>query len=373
MSSTLPRTLIKLVAKSFYREHTGLLFFLLILVFSNFFYTNVLNQTHLTPDQILATALKLVLATVRNPLGTGILFVVFLLYSLKTWQYAARRLKEPDVQFLFYSTNALRQSRQVRAWAVVQLVTSLPIIIMGAYTIVIGVMYGYWLVPLLIPVYVVILIFSGALYYVRLINQTTIETGQSPRFNWLKNRPKPLGILFLYEVVTRKKVPLGITKLVSFACVILLYQVFPAAHADIRLLGLLSLCVALSHAVLVYQSHEFEEVYLRFARNFPYSSGQVLSQQTVLYCLLLVPELVWLVAAFQLQQAMVGILLTLSVTLLFRAMLYRIGQQISYYLRFVFGLFILMLFVVLFGLTIPLAVSAALAAWALVYRHQYAD
>lgn len=372
MSSTLPRILVKLVAKGFYREHTSLLFSLFILVFINFFYTNVLNQTHLTPDQIIATALKLVLATVRNPLGTSILFVVFLLYSLKTWQYAARRLSEPDLQFLFYSIPSLSRARQIHAWAVVQLVTSLPIVIMGAYTIVIGVIFGHWFVPLLTPVYLVALIFSGALYYVKLINRAS-ETVQPLRFNWLSNWPKPLSSLFLYEIIIHKKVPLGITKLVSFTCVVLLCKVFPDAHTDVRLLGLLSLCVALSHAVLVYQSHEFEETYLRFARNFPSSSGRVLSQQTTLYGLLLAPELVWFIAAFPLQQALVGILLALSTTLLFRAMLYWIKQQISYYLRLVFGLFILMLFADLFGLTMTLAVGATLVAWALVSWHQYAD
>jgi hypothetical protein len=373
MKSPIPRLLIKLIAKRFYREHTGLLFSLFILVFINFFYTNVLNQTHLTPDQLLATALKLVLGTVRNPLGTGILFAVFFFYSLKTWQYAARRLQEPDVQFLFYSVNALRKPRQLRAWALVQLVTSLPIVILGAYAVVVGVLFGYWLVPLLIPVYLLALIVGGALYCVRLLNKTVAEPAKSAGANWLNTWPKPLFSLFLYEVILRKRVSLVFTKLVSLASITLIFHVFPDAHADTRFVGLLGLCGALSHAVLIYQSTEFEEFYLRFARNFPYHTWQVFGQQAALFGVLLAPELLWFLAALPPSQAVVGILLMLSVTLLFRAVLYWLGWQMKSYLRLLFGLFLLLLFADLFNLTILLMVGAATAAWVLLHRRQYDD
>ncbi|WP_375436339.1 hypothetical protein [uncultured Hymenobacter sp.] len=115
MKRPLTRALIKIVATGFYRQHTGFLLSLFVLVFINFFYTNVLNQTHLTREQLLQTALKLVISSVSEPLGVVLLFGLFLLYSWKSWQYVAGRLQGVDVQFLYYSSTALRWTRQVQS------------------------------------------------------------------------------------------------------------------------------------------------------------------------------------------------------------------------------------------------------------------
>lgn len=372
MSSPLPRLLVRLVAKSFYREHTGLLLGLFIFLFSSFFYTNVLNQTHLTPAQILATALRMARASVSHPLGTAGLLGLFVFYSLKTWQYAARRLAEPEVQFLRYSTTALPPARQLRAWAVVQVVVSLPIIGLGLYAGVVGVLYGYWLVPLFIPGILAGLILAGAAYYVRLLNRPIEEPAEVARPGWLRRWPKPLFSLFLYELLVRRRVALGVTKLLSLVSLTLILRVFPDGHANLRLVGLLGLWAALTHAVLLYLAHEFEDTYLRFARNFPYRSGQVLSQHAALFGLLLLPELLWLAVAVPPGPALVGGGLLLSTTLLFRALLYRVGLHMRYYLRLLLGLFLLLLLADMFGLTLLLIGGNLLTAW-LLHRRSFAD
>ena len=373
MRSPLTRVLVKIVAKGFYREHTGLLLSLFVLIFINFFYTNVLNQSHLTPEQLIATALKLVISTVTEPLGVAIFFGIFFLYSLKTWQYVAARLRGPDVYFLFYSINALSKVRQMQAWAVVQLVVSLPLVILGGYAMLVGVLFGHWLVPLLIPAYLLALTWYSAWRYIRLTNDLVAEPVRSGQLAWLKRCPKPLFSLFIFEVLSKKRVTYTITKLASLAIIGLIFNVFPDSHSDLRLIGIVGLCVALSHSILVYQSSEFELFYLRFARNFPYSKWQVYGQQVALYGLLLLPELVWLFLATPVSKAIVGAGLMLSVTLLYRAVLYRPGQHMKYYLRVVFGLFVFFLLADLFGATTLLAIGNTLAAGALLYRHQYTD
>jgi len=373
MSSAHTRVLVKLLAKGFYREHTGLLLSLLILIFSNFFYTNVLNQTHLTPEQIIETALKLVISTVSEPLGVVIFAGILLIYSVKTWQYVGARLKEPDTAFLFYSINALSRPRQLRAWAVVQFVMCLPLVVLGAYAMLVGVAYGYWLVPLLIPVYLLALIGYSARYYVDLTNNPAIEAARSVGLTWLRAWPKPLFSLFLFEVVFRKRVPYAVTKAASLVSMALVFGVFPDSRSDLRLLGMIGLCVALIQAVLVYQTSEFELTYLRFARNFPYGKAQQYGQQIALYSLLLLPEILVLFFAATLPKALVGFLLMLGVTLLFRAVLYQLGQHMKLYLRVAFGLFIGFLLLNLFGFTAWLAIGSFLSTWVLLYRHTYAE
>ncbi|MVM35468.1 hypothetical protein GO755_35935 [Spirosoma sp. HMF4905] len=371
MKRPLTRVLVKVVTNGFYREHTGLLLSLFIVIFINFFYTSVLNQTHLTKEQIILNALKLAITSVSEPLGVVFLFSLCFLYTMKSWQYVAGRLKRVDVQFLFYSSNALSQVRQVQSWSIVQLIIVLPIVALGVFAMIIGFAFGHWIIPLLIPVYLLTLILYSASYYTRLINTTVTEPANVTRLTWLRSWPKPFFSLFLYEVIAKKRVTYAITKLASAISIVLIFTIFPDAHTDIRLFGILSLCIALAHVILIYQSSEFELFYLRFARNFPYSQWQLYCQQGALYSLLLLPEIVWFLAVGGVREGLIGTLLTLSITLLFRALLYGLGQRMDYYLRAVFGLFTFSLLLILFGFTELLAVGNIVAAWGLLYRYHY--
>jgi hypothetical protein len=367
----LTRALVKIVATGFYRQHTGFLLTLFVVVFINFFYTPVLNQTHLTREELLKTALKLVLSSVSEPLGVGLLCGLFLLYSWKSWQYVAGRLQAVDVQFLYYSSNALPWPRQVQSWALVQFVVCLPLVVISLYAMLVGVAFGYWLIPLLLPVYLLVLLVGSGVYYTRLLNDTVAEPRPADGIAWLRRWPKPLFSLFLYELLDKKRVPYAVTKAVSLASGALLFSVFPAAHADQRLFGLLGLCSALTHVVLLYQAREFESFYLRFTRNFPHSFWQVYGQQVALYSVLLLPELLGLLLVGPFRQALLGAAVLLSITLFFRALLGGLGPQLTNYLRVVFGFFLVFLFALLFGLTQWLIWGNLVAAGVLFYRYQY--
>lgn len=374
MKRPLTRVLVKIVAAGFYRQHTGFLLSFFILVFINFFYTNVLNQTHLTREQLLQTALKLVLSSVSEPLGVVLLSGIFLLYSWKSWQYVASRLRGVDMQFLVYSSTALPWSRQVQSWVLVQLVLSLPLVLVGLYAMLIGLAYGHWLIPLLLPLYLLALVVGGALYYTRLLNDPpTTEGAPAAVGAWLRRGPKPLFSLFLYEILDKKRLPYGITKVGSLVCVALLFSVFPDAHSDLRLLGFIGLCVALTQVVLLYQASEFEKFYLQFTRNFPYSFWQIFGQQVALYGALLLPELIWFLMVGTSSQGLLGAGLLLGVTLFFRALLYWLGHQLQVYLRVVFSFFLAFLFTTLFGWTELLIVGNVVAAGVLLYRYQHQD
>jgi hypothetical protein len=371
MKRPLTRVLIKIVAKGFYQTHTGLLLSLFILIVINFFYTPVLNQTHLTPDQITRNALKLVLASVSEPLGVLLFFGLLGAYSLKSGQYVARRLAPPDVQFLFYSTNALSRTRQLGTWSIVQLVIALPVISLGLFALLIGMAFGYGVIALLIPVYLLALILGNAFYYTQLVNVTANVSAAVPRRAWLSQWPKPLFSLFVYELLDKKRIPFLITKILSFLSIGLLLSLFADAHTDPRLFGLIGLCVALVHSLLIYQSSEFEQTYLRFARNFPLSQWQLYGQSSALYSLLVLPEIIWLLLAGGFSFGLLGVLLIQGQLLLLRSLLYPLGQRPDGYRRWTFGLFVVGLFGVVFGLTEILAISSVVVAGWLTYRYRY--
>lgn len=369
MRKPLTRVLIKIMVKGFYQAHTGLLLSLFILVFINFFYTSVLNQTHLIQEQIVLNALKLVLTTVSEPLGVILLFSLWLFYSLKSGQYVARRLNEMDAHFLFYSSNAFSQANQLVSWSIVQLIISLPIISLGVFAMIIGFVYGHWIVPLLIPIYLAALIIGNALFYMHLINSTVTKPIISYKVRGLKRWPKPLFSLFVYEVVHKKRVTYLVTKCISAICIVLLLSVFPDAHTDIRLFGLIGLCISLTHSRLIYESSVFESVYLRFARNFAYSHWQRYVQQWALYSLLLLPEITLFFMLSAWSWGLLCALLTISLLLLFRALLYSLGQRMDLYVRVVFGLFLVVLLLILFGFTAWLLVGALVGSWGLAYYY----
>lgn len=370
MNAPLMRVLLKVVARSFYQEHTGWLISLFLVVFINFFYTRVPDQNHLTEQQIIQNGFRLVIMSVSEPIGVATLLGVCFCYSLKSWHYVAGRLRSADVQFLTYSSNSLPRRQQVLSWSVVQGVILLPVAALCLYAMVVGIIFHYWLVPLLLPIYLLLLTVGGAWYYTRLLNDTVVKPDKLAGLAWARNWPKPLFSLFLYEIIAKKRLTYLLTKAVSAASSALLLLAFADSRADGRLAGMLALCSAVGHVILLFQASEFELLYLPFVRNLPYSRAQAYGQQVLVYSLLLLPELVWLLVLGGLSTGLTAAGLLLSVTLLLRSLLYWIGQHMTPYLRLVVGLFLFLLLANLFGLTSWLALGSALTAGVLFYRYR---
>ena len=370
MKKPLTRVLLKVVANGFYQEHTGCLISLFLLVFINFFWTRVPNQNHLTEEQIIENGFRLVIMSVSEPIGVAALLGVCFFYSLKSWHYVAGRLKSADVQFLTYSSNALPWSQQVISWSVVQGVILLPAVILCLYAMVVGVIFHHWLVPVLLPIYLLLLTVIGAGYYTRLLNDTVVKPDKLAGLTWARSWPKPLFSLFLYEIIAKRRVTYLITKVASAASIALLLLAFSDSRTDVRLAGMIGLCCAVGHLILVFQASEFELFYLPFVRNLPYGRGEVYGQQLLLYGVLLLPEIVWLLTAGRFSTGLIAACLLLGATLLLRSLLYWTGQNMTYYLRIVVGLFLFFLLANLFGLTGLLALGSALAAVIMLYRYR---
>ena len=370
MRKPLTRVLLKVVANGFYQEHTGWLISLFLLLFINFFWTRVPDPAHITHEQLLQNGFRLVIMSVSEPIGVVTLLGVCLCYSLKSWHYVAGRLKSPDVQFLAYSSNALPWRQQVAAWSVVQGVILLPLGVLCGYAMVIGVFFHQWVIPHLLPGYLLGLTVIGAGYYTRLLNDTVVKPDKFAGLTWARNWPKPLFSLFLYEIIAKKRASYFITKGASLAGIALLLLAFSDSRTDVRLAGMIGLCCAVGHTVLVFQAGEFELFYLPVMRNLPYGRRQVYGQQLLLYGVLLLPELGWLLLANRLNTGLIAAAFLLSVTLLLRSLLYWTGQNMTAYLRIVVGLFLFLLLANLFGLTGMLALCSALAAGMLLYRYR---
>lgn len=369
----MPRSLIKVLLKifvfGFYRMHAGLLLTLFISLFIHFFFTSVLNQTHLTQEGIILNNLKLVLTSVSNPAAMGLLFLIWLIYTVKSAKYVMAQLSMPQNQFLFYSSNSLSIRRQLVSWLVIQFLISLPIIALGMFATAIGFIFHYYVIPAIIPFYLGLLIFASAYYYTGSSNQLIQNNDETYSLGFVKNWPKPLFSLFLYQILSANSLTYLITKLGSGVILTGFYVLFYKANSDLRSAGMAILAVILSHAVLIFQSHEFETNFLRFARNFPDSRQRVFSNITMLHLILILPEIIWIFATNNLLGTVEITLLGISFALLLRTILYRLGLKMAAYLQYAFGLFIVSSLFLLFGLIWPVVFLNLVISSILFYRN----
>lgn len=343
------RVLIRTFAVGFYKVHAGLLLTLFVTLFINFFFTNVLNQTHLNQEQILLNNLKLVLTSVSNPVAMGVLFTIWLAYTIKSCQYVASQLTLSQYQFLFYSSNSLSLQRQFWTWFLVQTVISIPILLLGIFAVGVGFAFDYIFIPLIIPVYLTVLLSGSALFYTRLLNNLNERKSATYVPDLIKNFPKPFFSLFLYQIIYRFKLTYGISKLISAILVIGMYALFRDNVNDIRIAGISMLGVIAAHTVLIYQSNEFERFYLTFSRNFPFTKQRLYFQFAFLYLLLILPEIILFCCLDNPFIAVRITILGISNALLFRTILYWRNQKMGAYLKLVFSLFILSSLCVMFG------------------------
>jgi hypothetical protein len=352
MKKHVNRVLIKTIVYGFYQENTGLLVFLFLTIFVNFFYTRVPNQLHLTKEQISQNAFRLAITSVSEPIGIVVFFSICFLYSVKSWKYVAKRLSYPDVKFLFYSTNSLKKAEHIKCWSYVQLIIMIPIVIIVFYAVIIGIIFNYYKIPAVLPVYLVVLVLIGAFRYAAIVDNTEDPYCNVNKNGWLKSWPKPIFSLFLYEITDKQRVVYAVSKLISISSSICIIIIFPTSNSDVRLYGVIGLCTAISHAIILYKSNEFEILYLDFIRNFPRSKWRIFCEYLAQCFLILIPELLWFTFLGKWNKIIPGACLMLSTALLMRMIIAQMSFNTYKYLKLIFVLFIIYLFANLFGLTL---------------------
>ncbi|SHF84482.1 hypothetical protein [Pedobacter caeni] len=369
MTAPLTHLLIKTFSRGFFRLHSGMLLFLFVAVFSYCFF--ILTAGTITPENALVFNIIFLLSFASAPVMMILVFIVWLIYTIKSWQYVAAQLQMDQYQFLYYSSTALSKAKQFKSWFVAQLFISIPLIVYGLFSVIAGAIYGHYVIPVLIVIYLLLLNGISAFLYLHLMNRI-MRNEESTLLNKLTNSwKKPYQILFLYHIIHRKKLAYLITKTLCWGILSGVLLLFSDVKNDLRIAGMAILGVAIAHTFLIYQGQRFEVQYLSFSKNFPYSRNQLYGQLLLFYVLLLLPEGFWLLIRFDPGTASGLFLLMLSVTLLFRSLLYRIGLHMNSYLPWVFGLFFLFFWMIMFQWIWFLIPINLLLSYLLFYRNYY--
>jgi hypothetical protein len=362
--------LIKIFAKGFFRVNAGLLLFLFVVLISYCFFIETVGHVGLLPPEELAFYRFIFVRTfISSPLITLMMLLFWLMYAIKSWRYVIRQISIPNHQFLFYSITSLNKNQQLISWFCVQSVIFLPIIGYWLFALIFGIVFHHYLLPGIILLYILLLTSIGALLYTQSVDRLLDGNKQSYVLRLMKDWRKPYFSLFIYHVFDRVKLGYLLAQILSVLSI--LFASFLGVGQDVRLAAMVILLVVTAHSFIIYQNYRFEETYLSFSRNLPYSRLSRFANLLCIYLLLLMPQFIWLFSKFNILTAIKSTLLGLSIALLFHTMLYRTGLKMNIYLRGVFFLFFIFFLLILFKgveLLIPLNFLFALI---LYYKHYY--
>ena len=370
MAAPLTKALVKIFGKGFYRAHAGALLFLFITVINYCFFIKTAGS--LPTDALTYFQLIITITLITSPAIMLLFFALLMIYTVKSWQFAAGLLLMDEHQFLFYSSTSLNKVKQFKSWFFVQLLINIPAIIYALFALVIGILHQHYTIPLIILLYILFLTILSAAVYVFMINR--FRDGK--RFSFIirlsGNGNKPFFSLFLYHLSDKGKLAYLITKLLSISIAATgLFYLFEDVRQDARAAGIVMLTVIMTHVVLIYKAHYFEETFLGFVRNMPYKRYRIFLNFSITFLVLLVPEIIWLYTRVSFFTATGLLLFGTGIALFFRSLLFLSGLKMNKFLFRTFLLFLVMVWLILYGLIWWLTPVVLLLAFTFFYNNYY--
>lgn len=369
MGTPLTRILLKIFATGFYRMHAGMIAATFLGVAVYFFFINVLNQTHIPPDQIILYRLIFVLTLLNSPLIAVLVAIAWLFYIIKSWNYIAAQLTLPQHQFLQYSATAISLKKQRYSWGIVQGVIMMPILFFSLFALITGIIFFQNIyIPILLLAYTAILITAGAYRHTYRLNHLAATNQPFGLFRLIRHWKKPYFSLFLYQLFYKEKTTLAITKLLSGALIAAGTFLLADESPDIRTACIIILSIAVTHSVLLYQACRFENTRLAFARGFPHTKAHRLANLLAEYSILTIPESLWIIIHYKTAAPML-LLLNISTAMAFRCMPYHTGPDMQKFLLRIFLVFITSFIVILFKASWVLVILTAALSLTIFFKY----
>ncbi|CAH0244520.1 hypothetical protein SRABI27_02807 [Pedobacter sp. Bi27] len=358
----------KIFVDGFYRTHAAMLVFIFVMLISYCFFINTLGTVR--PDQIDFWQFFFTISLVSNPLMMILYLIGSTLYAYKSLKYVLSQLALPQQEFLYYSFTALNKKQQFTTWCIVQTCIFIPVLCYTLYAISIGIVFGYYLISIGILFFQLLLVLAGAYIYLKESNRL-IEVNKP---NWLlrvsRKWSKPVFLLYSFQVFNQSKLAYTLTKLLSWVLISSVLVVFADLKDDSRLLMLVTSCIVVAHVVLIYQEKVFNNRYLSFLPNFPFTKKKVFFSFCLNYLVLLLPEICWIFTNFDILTSFGLIAFAFSTVLLFRSLLLLNAIQIKGFLIWIFCLFFLFYLFIMFGFGLILIPLNFIVAW-IVFRRNY--
>jgi len=358
----------KIFVDGFYRTHAAMLVFIFVMLISYCLFINTLGTVR--PDQIDFWQFFFTISLVSNPLILTFYLIGSLLYAYKSLKYVLSQLDLSQQEFLYYSFTSSTKKQQFMTWCAVQTYIFIPVLCYTLYAISIGIVFGYYLISMGILLFQLLLVLAGA--YICLKENNRLIEANKP--SWLirisRKWNKPIFLLYSFQVFNQSKLAYVLTKLLSWVLISSVFVVFADLKDNSSLLMLITSCIVMAHMVLIYQEKVFNNRYLSFLPNFPFTKEKVFFSFCFNYLVLLLPEICWIFTNFDVLTSFGLIAFAFSAILLFRSLLLLNAIQIKGFLIWVFCLFFLFYLFIMFGCGLILIPLNLIVAW-IVFKRNY--
>lgn len=345
MNLPLTRVLTKIFVYGFYKVHAGQLLFLFVTLLSYLFYIQVLSDDHLTLEETILHNLKLVLTMVSSPIMAALMLGIFMIFSFKSWSYVSTQIGASNNFFLFYSANSYTKKQQFVSWLLVQLAIISPILVYSIFAITVGTIYGFYLIPMLILGFVLLIAAINARLYIWKLNRPIKSFENSFLLQFTQTWQKPLFSVFVFYVINKLKITFAVSKLLAISLTILMITLLNDFE-EYQLTAIVALIISISNSILIFESHRFERERMSFLLNLPIVKPKIFASWLLTHFILLLPEIICLGLFFSSILWIYGVFAALSIVMMLRSSLLVVAVDMRKYLYWVFGLFILSIIII---------------------------
>lgn len=352
----LSQILLKIYSGGFYRQHAGMLLFVLLVLVGA-----------VEPGQLIIYHYSLMLGIATSQSFVALICFIWFLYYMKIFFYILKEIDQPENTFLFYSATKFKTVQQYTSWLLVILTNAVPIVLYSLITAVVAFRNGGNSNGIIILGFNLIccgVMSNLALKYSnRLI---AVKKTFSLPFALFKN--KPIYSINVFHILNEAKISYLITKGLSYAFIVGIFILFKDVANDLRVAAIVVLAAGTSHAYLVLEIRKFEETYFKLFRNLPYTLFQRFGFTVITYLLLLIPESIWLFTRFNFFDFIPLVLFLISVPVLFHCFILIVRFDTELYLKSLFGAFISLYLMIMFGFLYAIAVMVIILSIVIFYK-----
>ena len=330
----------RVIGVQFYQRHAGMFLFIFILMF---------GVVH--GQELWLYHLSLIYAMLGSPLFLSIVFLVWLLYTLKCVQFTMKILSEPSQQFT-YILAALEQRSQWLSLLAVQIFMYLPVLLYVLLVIGVAVYIGAYAQGLLIVGCNLLLCILAAFLYKRKIAHPDPAKAFFLSRIFKFRIKKPFTLFFISCLLNEMKVIFLVSKFFSIILILAFLNGFFIETYDSRVVMLGFLLGLTAHCVIVFEFRKFEEYYLGFYRNLPLRMITRFTRFVFIYAMILLPEWIVFVTAIPVKLHPPDFLFLpffgIALLLFYHCLLYRLSMDMERYLLWVFITMLAIFFLILY-------------------------
>jgi hypothetical protein len=330
--------LLKVLVKQFYIINAG--FFL----FGFFFFFGMVKGELLIPYHK-----SLLLSILSAPLFTGMVWLAWLLYNIKCIQFCTNTLKAADSSYIFI-LKALPASRQVVLYLFVSTLQYMPVLVYSCFVIYMAFAKSMLITGVLIAVYQLVMIGTGAIILYRAINKNNLIHPFDQLVSGFTSLFKikiGYSAFLIGHLFKEKKMAFFVVKVFSLLLLSVSF-VRNGDDFDNDLFNIFFQLILTAHAVLIFYFVSFSESQLQFSRNLPVPLYKTAGMYLFTFSILLLPEVAFMLVNnhgnLPVSNILLQYLTAVATLFLYTGILYGCGLDMESYMLFVFISFLMIFF-----------------------------